>query len=113
MILTILAAAGAAAVTPGSQLNKDLHCVAAISSAIGMAKTENDKSQMIAGNLYFLGKVDGESPGLDLEQAMVDVVSGADFAKRLPDEMRRCGAELQSRGQAMVEVGKALTKRGL
>ena len=113
MIWPIFAAAAAAAIQPGTPLDQDLHCVTAIANSLGVAKTEEDKTSLTAVMFYFLGKVDAAAPELDLEKAIVAVASSPNFmTKQLPADLKRCGAEMGSRGQQLSAIGSALTKRG-
>ena len=113
MIWSIFAAASVAAVQPGTPLDQDLHCLTAIANTLGVAKTEADKSSLTAVMFYFLGKVDTAAPELDLEKAIVAVASSPDFVtKQMPADLKRCGAEIGSRGQQLSAIGAALTKRG-
>ena len=113
MIWSFFAAAAVVAVQPGSALDQDLHCLTAIANTLGVAKTEEDKTSLTAVMFYYLGKVDAAAPDLDLEKAIVAVASLPDFAKKqLPTDLKRCGAEIGSRGQQLSAIGTALTKRG-
>lgn len=113
MFLSAFAAAAAVAITPGSQLDRDIHCLAAIATAGGMAKTEEEKNAMMIGAFYYIGKIDGEAPGIDLQGPLVAIITAPDYGKtQFPADMKRCGGEMSVRGKTLVDLGSALTKGG-
>ncbi len=108
----IAAAAAASSVQPGSKVDQDLHCLAAFSLVGDSAKGE-DKLKVMAVAMFYVGRIDAEAPGLDLEGALANVISAPDYQNNsLKADMERCGTEMQSKGAELQKVGKALTVRG-
>jgi hypothetical protein len=60
--------------------------------------------------MYYVGKIAGRTPDLDLESAIIRQVGQmkpADYAA----EARRCGAEMTAKGQQLVTIGKDMVAR--
>jgi hypothetical protein len=58
---------------------------------------------------YFLGRLDGHAPGLDLEQlikAETNRMTAADFR----EEARRCDDEFASKGRQLAKIGHDLVE---
>lgn len=74
----------------------------------------SDQRQRLSGEMlltYFLGRVDGRSPGVDLESFLTreaQKMTTSDFAKAA----RRCGMEFSARGAEIVRIGKTLEQLG-
>ena len=108
----IVAAAAASTVQPGSTLDNDLHCLAAFALVLDSAP-EDKKTGLMVITTFYIGRVDAEAPDLDLEEALVAVLSAPDYkTKTLSADLKRCGAEMQIKGAALKKVGNALVKRG-
>src|SRR5689334_22708996 len=83
----------------------DVRCFIVVSS---LADSNDDaaKTAGMMGTEYYLGRIDGRSPGLDLEAAV---------ARELPisathnaNLLRSCGALMQKRGSEVEAVGRRL-----
>lgn len=88
----------------------DVHCL-----AVGLRILQSpDPAQKNAGlleTLYYLGRLDGRTPTLGLEDLIAqDIEKMNDAAFRA--EAVRCGNHLTVRGQQLTEIGEHLTKRG-
>lgn len=104
----IAAAATAAQPSPADLL--DLRCVAAIAALSALADKPDQREKMVAGMLYYVGKIDGRSPGFDYEVHLPALVGQPDYAqKQLFADAQRCGDELKARGEQMQKISRALT----
>jgi hypothetical protein len=80
--------------------------------AIKMADSNQPALQTsgLMGQFYWMGKLDGRSPGTDMETAVM-----AELPKMLGDlfqrEYARCDQELRARGKAEVEMGRDMQRR--
>jgi hypothetical protein len=66
---------------------------------------------MIFLTWYYMGRLDGRAPKLDLENMLIEEIkkmTSADYAA----EAERCGASLKTRGQQVTQIGKNLMERG-
>lgn len=88
----------------------DVQCI-----VVGARLSESaDQKQRLSGEMlltYFLGRVDGRSPNVDLETMIgreAQKMTTSDFAKAA----RRCGTEFAARGIEFVRIGKALEQLG-
>jgi hypothetical protein len=89
--------------------SSDLRCVIALAAAAQSAD-DQVKPAMIAGVIYFLGKLDGRTPQLDLG-ARADAERKTMSVKDFNDEIARCGAALVARTKAVAEIGQKLRQQ--
>jgi hypothetical protein len=87
----------------------DVRCV-----LVGMKFVQmTDPSLHEAGNMltmYYIGRLDGRVPSLDIEELIVREVSQmttADYGS----EAKRCGASLSGKGQQITRIGKDIIER--
>ena len=111
----VLAAAGLASVLNGSAHAEDLtvtdlRCVVAFSALVN---NPTYRDAAASGIFYFLGRVEGREPSLDLAGALRDTRRGmqsGDFAS----EAQRCGAALKARNDSLKSMNSsALQRRGV
>ena len=69
-----------------------------------------DQNKLTPGLLYFLGRVDGREPTLDLDSALRREV-GAMSPNAIRSEVARCMGELQRRGAAIQALARSLRPR--
>jgi hypothetical protein len=103
--LAAVAVAGAAQAEEASRA--DVRCVVAFSALL---KNPTYKDAAGAGLFYFVGRLDGREPSLDLSAAMtreIATMQTADYAS----EAQRCGAELKARNEALKAAGEAVKRR--
>lgn len=110
-MLFMIAMLASAAQTTSPAQDADMRCFAAISYAVGTA--EESKRTLLAPALtYYLGRVTARDPQLDLEAALVAIVGDeADFTRRLPVDLARCGQEAMKLGTRMQALGAAMKRR--
>ena len=106
-MLTLLAAAALAVipVADDQALQADLRCVAALAT-LGDSAEKEDADGIAAVMLYFLGKVDARSPGIDLMAGIEKVLADPDYSA--PTEAIRCAGELSARAEALDAIESAL-----
>jgi len=75
------------------------------------SSNETAKSSSLLGSMYYLGKLDGRAPSLDLEAALIEQF-GKMQAADTKNEAVRCGNEMSTRGQAFEKIGEDLSKKG-
>ncbi|MBO9671610.1 MAG: hypothetical protein J7485_13965 [Sphingobium sp.] len=113
MLAMALLAAGfavPAAAQVSTQVAGDLRCIT-ILSAVTATLSENQRPQMAAAVLYFVGRVDGAAPNLDLTAEIKRIVPAL-TSLNLGDEGKRCAAVLTEKGAKLQDVGKALQEAG-
>jgi hypothetical protein len=62
-------------------------------------------------DLYYIGRLDGRVPKLDIEHLIIEEtrkMADADYAS----EEKRCGGALAQKGQQITEIGKHLVESG-
>ncbi len=103
-MLALLVGRGAHA--QSSAKDDDLRCIAIVS--VAMSQAEDDKKpSMMAGVMYFVGRLDGEAPKIDLATEMKRVVAGMTQEEAVAHG-KRCSEILIERGHALQTVGDAL-----
>ena len=96
---------------PGMDIEtkNDLRCLIAVSS---LAQSD-DKTVAMAGLIgaqYFLGRIDGRVPTLDLERALGDEVSTLRNLE-VPALLQSCGKQIEQRGRSLKEIGERIEKK--
>lgn len=108
---TALALALAQAPAPASNANRDdVRCLIIFS----LLSSGDDKDAATTGAIgvqYFLGRLDGRTPGFDLEGAMVTEAT----ALTQPDIealATSCGKQIETRANDLMAIGQRLEKLG-
>ena len=103
---TFVLAAASQAEAQKPDVDADLRCVAVLSVAITNLQGEQ-RSGVIAGVMYFIGRIDGIAPDTDLRSELARV-SNAMTPALIASEADRCGAILSEKGDVLQNVGNAL-----
>jgi hypothetical protein len=106
----VLAAVATAARAADPAPAADVRCLAVASFLAGNADPKVQNAGVLAA-LYYLGKLDGREPGMDLEARLKEVAMQLS-PKDIQSEAVRCGAELGARGKTMNEIGLRLQALG-
>ena len=86
-------------------LEGDLRCVALLAVAVANTQGES-RANITAGLMYFVGRIDGIAPGIDLKTELQRIAGTmADPAA----DMTRCGAILTAKGQELIAIGGDLS----
>lgn len=88
----------------------DIACVASLSAAIPQIPKE-EQPAIAALVTYYVGRIDGRSPGLDLKSALTRQFAGktqAEFNKFVQSNGERCGNEMIALGARLQALGKSL-----
>lgn len=107
MAMAAFAAAGLAPPVAAQQVpavEADLRCIAVLSLAAA-TQGEETRAQMVAAFMYFVGRIDGLAPNIDLKtelQRVMPTVTG----QQLTDEGKRCGQILIEKGARLQELGR-------
>lgn len=114
-IMTMLLAASlpmlAAAAPPGAEDRADVRCLVVAYHLAGNEDKEISQAGILISQ-YYLGRLDGRSPGLDLEAAIEAETKGMDDAQ-MKALLERCGAEVEKRGKDVEALGTRLEKKGI
>jgi hypothetical protein len=87
----------------------DVRCVVV---SIGLLQSPDPRVKALAtgASLYFVGRIRGHSPDLDLEAAIVKQY-GTMTPEDMRDELQRCGGVLQDEGGKLKVIGEDLKNR--
>lgn len=110
--LLLMASMGALVLASPAQADPntdDVHCFLV---AIKMADSDQpaQKTLGLMGQFYWMGKLDGRMPGLDMETAVMAELPKM-LGKLFERESARCGKELGERSKAEIDMGQDLHKR--
>ncbi|HEV7227138.1 hypothetical protein [Brevundimonas sp.] len=81
----------------------DLQCLALIVVIIGMDESLGE--QMALGAFYYLGRLEGRTPGVDWVEAALRYTENVD-GETLFAPQQRCGEELMAKGEHMIRLGQ-------
>ena len=110
LILTFLAAAAMALPASAQQplaVENDLRCIAVISAIIGNLPEGEQRTQVAAGVMYFVGHVEGLAPAVDLKielKRLIPTITG----EVIQSEAQRCSTVLMEKGTMLQAVGAEL-----
>jgi|SRR5579862_5379288 len=90
-----------------NETRMDARCVVvsgqmAVSPDIGQRK----RAEMLM--LYYIGRLDGRTPGLDLEKLLASESARMTSANTIQSEMRRCNDALTAKGKEITRLGNDL-----
>ena len=111
-VIILVATVGLASVRIGAQESvniADVRCVAVGMKLAGAANSA-DQSRGFLLTLYYLGRLDGRVPKLDIENLLIaegSKMTSSDDAS----EAKRCGARLAVKGEQITKIGKDLIER--
>jgi hypothetical protein len=86
----------------------DVRCMI-VGMKISAAQNTTQQSQGILLSWYYIGRLDGRVPKLDMKQLVIQEtgkMTTSDYAS----EARRCGAELAERGRQVMQLGTVPAK---
>ena len=105
--LAVLAPFAVAAAPPvDGSTRDDVRCLVAVVSLTASEDTEVKLAGLL-GSQYFLGRIDGRDPDLDIEAAIRQEQSHLDEAE-ISSLLRSCGQLMQDRGEALEAIGNRL-----
>lgn len=110
MLISLALLAAAPVAEPVQQ--RDLRCIAVLSASLA-SMSEAERGKLVPGVLYYVGRVEGREPGIDLQSAIVRAVGDEKtFTAMFEAEGKRCGEELRTVGLKLQQVGAALQREG-
>jgi hypothetical protein len=110
LILLTMLVAPAKSLAQNEENIADIRCVAVAIRLAAMPAAEQKSSGLLMA-IYYLGRLDGRAPNLDIEGIILEQISKmsqADYGA----EATRCGKELAEKGQKITQLGQDLSQRG-
>lgn len=112
VLLTLSTASTASAeATAVNSQEADVSCFVATLTLLE-SPDPNIRTAGQAGMMYWLGKLDGAAPNLDLENRVAEIAPTM-TQEMIGRELMRCGQEIVVRGREVQEIGARLQERGL
>jgi hypothetical protein len=87
----------------------DVRCLV-VSLAMAGNSGANVQAAGMMATLYYLGRLDGRAPGLDLENRVIDEVTAMKPAD-VKDTAKRCGETMKGRGEDLTTLGQHIAAR--
>ena len=110
--LLLAAIAPAASAQPADPARNDLRCVIAVGMFAAQTKDQDSKVGSAAGLGFFIGRLKGREPGIDLKARVLAEANLLKSPADLQPDFPRCGAEMQAFGKESTELGDALKAFG-
>lgn len=85
----------------------DLRCMALLSAVTATAPKE-EQAGLIAGTMFFYGKITGRSPQLNVEAEMLRMMNPASKEPDLDRDRQRCVEEITKHGNYLIAMGERL-----
>jgi hypothetical protein len=92
-----------------TETTTDVRCLV-VGALLASNNDANAKSAGLLAGLYYLGRLDGHDPGIDLAKAVTDEALKLKPSD-VPDLAKTCGAIMMGRGKALSAAGEALKDR--
>lgn len=108
---TMLVALQAATTPVPAAIEADLTCLAVIAMSVERA-TPEQRSGLIGGLMYFMGRIDQVRPGFDYAGQLTRLMNASDATDKLRAAQPRCSTILRERGESMQRWGQALQNSG-
>jgi len=105
-LIAVPSAQAVPADSPATAVGHDTECLVLFLVAAGDTKEPKVQQAAIAGSWYFLGKVDGRAPGLDVVSALRSKETELRGNPRAGQIGTACDAELARRGADLLDIGK-------
>jgi hypothetical protein len=107
----LLVGAAAPAAAQDAENTADIRCALAAMAMVGATQDATMKQQATMAALYYVGRLDGRNPNLDLEARLRQ-----EMARMAPQELAgealRCGQQLMVRGKALQAIGDHFKTEG-
>ncbi|WP_033920574.1 hypothetical protein [Sphingomonas sp. 37zxx] len=90
----------------------DVICVA-VFGAIANTVPEPQRAGVLAGTMYYVGRIDARDPALDLQKAILAVLPSEESGLNafVKEHTGRCGSQLQDNVRRLASVGGAVQAR--
>ena len=109
LLLAALAVAPPARAQPADPARNDLRCVIAVGLFGAQTKEEGPRAASATGLIFFMGRLKGREPGIDLKARVLAEANLLKSPADLQPDIARCTAEMQAFGRESTELGEALT----
>ncbi|RZI60795.1 MAG: hypothetical protein EOP94_01300 [Zymomonas sp.] len=85
----------------------DLRCMAIF--AVSTSKAPADQQAgVVAGTMFFYGKISGRSPALDVEAKMFELFKADPEGVTLEKDRQRCASEIKRHGTLLMAIGERM-----
>ena len=93
---------------------RDVECLAVIAVAGGAAEQGSDEQiGLVGGLMFFLGRLEGRTPGTDWLAYFGSYVQSPDIEKKLETQYDRCAEEMIEKGAALEQFGEMMQDKAV
>ncbi len=90
---------------------RDVECLAVTAVAVGATEAGSEQQMgLVGGMMYFLGRLEGRTPGTDWLSYFASYVQSPDIEKKLVAQYDRCAQEM-NKGNALVQFGEMMENK--
>lgn len=100
-------AAAAPAAAESAETTNDIRCVVAIAMLAGQSSDPQFVQEAAMGLLYFVGRIEGREPGLNLE-ATLRAQAARTTQPMLREDLVRCGRIMLAKGGELKAIGEGM-----
>ena len=91
---------------------RDVECLAVTAVAVGATEAGSEQQMgLVGGMMYFLGRLEGRTPGTDWLSYFASYVQSPDIEKKLEAQYDRCAQEMIDKGNALVQFGEMMENK--
>ena len=88
---------------------RDVECMAVVAVAGGAAEEGSDEQiGLVGGLMFFLGRLEGRTPGTDWLAYFGTYIQEPDIEKKLEVHYERCAQEMIAKGAALEQFGELM-----
>jgi hypothetical protein len=106
-----LCVSGAAFAQDSPTLNANTRCAIVGLAAAGTGATDEQRQAGSMLSLFYIGRIQGEAPNIDLEQLIRRYANQMSTAE-VEAERIRCSTEFRELGEALIEMGGRMQQDG-
>lgn len=91
---------------------RDVECMAVVAVAGGAAEEGSDEQiGLVGGLMFFLGRLEGRTPGTDWLAYFGAYIQVPDIEKKLETHYERCAQEMIDKGAALEQFGEMMQNK--
>ncbi|MCJ2179914.1 hypothetical protein [Novosphingobium album (ex Hu et al. 2023)] len=111
-MIALLASVALAAMDPS--VEQDLRCIGvfAIAASRNEEMSAGEQAGITGAMMFYLGRIEGHEPEFHLQDSLTELLQSPSYLKGLPEEAKRCGAEMMAKGKELTDLGNAMQQAG-
>lgn len=107
-VLGLAVPAQSMGISLSAPVKHDVQCFMLYAMGVDLAKDDKARQAASLGTMYFVGKLQVGAPGLDLAEAVRQEAEAFQTNPNAKDIGTACDAEVQKRGNELIDLGQQL-----